>query len=242
MSNHNSTRKSRKPLTAADIQHYQSLNPGVSNATTAVAFGVSDRYIRKLLNAAPALSPVVAPVPASLSAAPCVARSAAPSLRVVSRPSAQVSKVTGPLFPDLPDTRGDGRTYWRCPVCAAFVRSPANLSRRAWDTEQNTLHSHILSSAVASSSVVPVPLPSCSVPVSSSAVPSRYAALPAPVPTSFSVRRVKIYAPTLSQIIIGWLLLYWRVPLAIGVALWLILQSSAALSPFCVPLVCVFGG
>ncbi len=219
-----------RPMATASLDQACIVAFALEHGTSAAArrFGVSDSYVRRLKRSA---------APASLAASPAVA--ARPGLRLVSAPSVPVSRITEAYYAPLVNDVADGRSYWRCPVCHDFVRSPIGARRNDWEEEQKRLHSHrkptpvpAIMSATPAADPAPVPPELTSV---SEAWQSPISPVPPPelaepcsdddagdLPVATVPHESSSRFTAVRDFLLPWLAEYWRVPLAIVVGVLLI--------------------
>jgi hypothetical protein len=138
------------------------------------------------------------------------------------------------VFPDLADDVAHDNTYWRCPVSGELLPVVAGSQRLAWMAERRRLFDRrSIEVAPASSDHDITPTPAltpepdfvalgCDIALIEPAAP----AVALPLVTVHNLPCVNVDAPAVDwSWLSGWMALYWRVPLALAVALLLIIAS-----------------
>ncbi len=173
--------------------------------------------------------------------------------RVALSSSARLTASGGSMFPDLGDDVAGSSTYWRCPVTHELLPVVPGSRRLEWMHEREALHarlrffpaasvevsdplSEFLSASLCPSEPTPEPTPEPAfVALESDIEPTEPAALPRvlPVVSEHNQRLpvVEVNAPRVDWLAVSvwlssWMAEYWRVPLALGVVVLLILASQ----------------
>jgi hypothetical protein len=144
------------------------------------------------------------------------------------------------VFPDLADDVAHDNTYWRCPVSGELLPVVPGSQRLGWMAERRRLFDRRSIEVVSASSdhdITPTPEPTSEpafVALERDIEPTEPAAL-SPVPLVLSEHNqrlpvVEVNAPrvdwsAVSVWLSSWMAEYWRVPLALAVALFLIIVS-----------------
>ncbi len=217
---------------SSDVAAFRAAGNSVSS--TASHFGVSERAVYKACQAH-------------------TARLRRGVARVASSSSARLTAVGSSMFPDLGDDVGGSSTYWRCPVTHELLPVVPGSRRLEWMREREALHARLrcspapavevsdplsdfLSASLSVSEPTPEPTPEPAfVALESDIEPTELAALP-PVLAVVSehnqrlpvveVNAVGVDWSAVSAWLSSWMAEYWRVPLAIAIALFLILVSQ----------------
>jgi hypothetical protein len=153
------------------------------------------------------------------------------------------------MFPDLGDDVAGSSTYWRCPVTQELLPVVPGSRRLEWMREREQLHarlrcfsapvvevsdplSEFLSASLSPSEPTPEPTPEPAfVALESDIEPSEPAALLLVLPViaehnqRLSVNTFGVDWAVIGGFLLTWMIEYWRVPLALVVALVLILAS-----------------
>ncbi len=188
---------------------------GHSVASTASHFGISERAVYKACQAQ-------------------AARLRRGVGRLTSSSSARLGVVGGSVFPDLADDVAHDNTYWRCPVSGELLPVVPGSQRLGWMAERRRLFDRrsievapvssddeILATPV----LTPVPMFDA---LQSDIAPIEPAApvVALPVVASHNLPRVNVDLPGVDWSWFStWMVEYWRVPLALAVALVLIMAS-----------------
>jgi hypothetical protein len=206
---------------------------GHSVASTASHFGISERAVYKSCQAH-------------------AARLRRGVARVASSSSARLTAAGSSMFPDLGDDVAGSSTYWRCPVTHELLPVVAGSRRLEWMREREGLHARLcssparavemsdplsdfLSAPLSPSEPTPEPTPEpVFVALESDIEPIELAVLPPVVPVVaehnqrlpvVEVNALCVDWSAVSVWLSSWMAEYWRVPLALVVALLLILVS-----------------
>ncbi len=212
---------------SSDVAAFRAAGNSVSS--TASHFGVSERAVYKACQAH-------------------AARLRRGVARVASSSSVRLTAAGSSMFPDLGNDVAGSSTYWRCPVTHDLLPVVPGSRRLEWMREREALHARLRSAPPA---VVEVSDPlsdflsaslSRSEPTPERAFvalerdiePTEPAALP-PVLLVVSEHNqrlpvVEVNAPRVDWLAVSvwlssWMVEYWRVPLALAVALFLIIVS-----------------
>jgi hypothetical protein len=188
---------------------------GHSVASTASHFGISERAVYKSCQAH-------------------AARLRRGVGRVALSSSARLAAAGGSVFPDLADDVAHDNTYWRCPVSGELLPVVPGSQRLGWMAERRRLFDRRSIEVTPTSSdyditLTPVLTPEldfvaleCDIAPIEPVAP----AVALPLVTPHNLSRVNVDPPGLDWSWLStWMLEYWRVPLALGVALLLIIVS-----------------
>jgi hypothetical protein len=216
---------------SSDVAAFRAAGNSVSS--TASHFGVSERAVYKACQAH-------------------AARLRRGVARVASSSSARLTAAGGSMFGELADDVAHDNTYWRCPITHELLPVVPGSRRLEWMGDREALHarlrsappavvevsaplSELLSDLLSSSEPTPEPIPEpVFVALESDIEPTECAALPPvlPVVSEHNQRLpvVEVNAPRVDwSAVFAWLFTwmaeYWRVPLALAVALFLIIVS-----------------
>ncbi len=216
---------------SSDVSAFRAAGHSVSS--TAAHFGISERAVYKACQAQ-------------------AARLRRGVARVASSSSARLTSSTGSGFADLADDRAGDNTYWRCPVTHELLPVVPGSRRLEWMREREQLHARLrvspavavevsdplsdfLSASLYPSEPTPEPTPEpVFLALESDIEPTEPAALPLVLPVmSEHNQRLPVVEVNASRVdwsaatawLSTWMAEYWRVPLALAVALFLIIVS-----------------
>lgn len=216
---------------SSDVAAFRAAGNSVSS--TASHFGISERAVYKACQAQ----------------ATRLRRGVA---RVASSTSARLTGSTGSGFADLADDRAGDNTYWRCPVTHELLPVVPGSRRFEWMREREALHARLRVSPAPAvevsdplseflSASLPTPEPTSEpipepgfMALESDIEPTEPAVLPPVLPVVaehnqrlpvVEVNAPRVDWPAVSAWLSGWVAEYWRVPLALAIALLLILAS-----------------
>ncbi len=189
---------------------------GHSVSSTASHFGISDRAVYKACQAQAA------------RLRRGVARVALPS-------STRLIAAGGSVFGGLADDVARDNTFWLCPVTHELLPVVPGSRRLSWMQERHDVYARLRSAsgapveiALPESACVVTPEPEAFIALESVIAPIEPAALPAnlPVVALHNLARVNVDAPGVDwSWLSSWIIEYWRVPLAVVVAVLLVALS-----------------
>jgi hypothetical protein len=213
---------------SSDVAAFRAAGNSVNS--TATHFGISERAVYKSCQAH-------------------AARLRRGVARVASSSSARLTAAGGSMFPDLGDDVAGSSTYWRCPVTHELLPVVPGSRRLEWMHEREGVHarlrfspavsvevsdplSEFLSASLPTPEPTPEPIPEpVFMALESDIEPTEPVALLPVLPVvaehnkGLSVNTFGVDWVTIGVFLSGWLAEYWRVPLALVVALLLILVS-----------------
>jgi hypothetical protein len=204
---------------SSDVAAFRAAGNSVSS--TASHFGVSERAVYKACQAH-------------------AARLRRGVVRVASSSSARLIASGGSTFPDLGDDVAGSSTYWRCPVTHELLPVVPGSRRLEWMHEREGLHarlhfspgvsvevSHPLSEFLSASLPTPELTPAPAFVALESGIEPIEPVAPAvalPVVAQHNMRLPVVDVPGIDWSWVStWMVEYWRVPLALAVALFLII-------------------
>jgi hypothetical protein len=192
---------------------------GHSVASTAAHFGISERAVYKSCQAH-------------------AARLRRGVVRVASSSSARLAAAGGSVFPDLADDVAHDNTYWRCPVAGELVPVVPGSQRLGWMAERRRLFDRRSIEVTPASSddepvvverelvATPEPLAFMALECDIAVCEPAASAVALPLVTVHNLPRVNVDARGVDwSWLSSWMAEYWRVPLALVVALLLIAVS-----------------
>jgi hypothetical protein len=188
---------------------------GHSVASTAAHFGISERAVYKSCQAH-------------------AARLRRGVVRVASSSSARLAAAGGSVFPDLADDVAHDNTYWRCPVSGELLPVVPGSQRLGWMAERRRVfdrRSIEVAPASSDHDVTATPVLTSEpefVALECDIAPIELVApaVALPVVTVHNLPRVNVDASGVDWSWLStWMAEYWRVPLALAVALLLIIAS-----------------
>ncbi len=188
---------------------------GHSVASTASHFGISERAVYKACQAQ-------------------AARLRRGVARVASSSSARLAAAGGSVFPDLADDVAHDNTYWRCPVSGELLPVVPGSQRLGWMAERRRVFDRRSIEVAPASSDYDITLTSALTPepdfvaLGCDIAPIEPAApvVALPLVTVHNLPCVNVDPPGVDWSWLSiWMAEYWRVPLALAVALLLILVS-----------------
>ncbi len=213
---------------SSDVAAFRAAGNSVSS--TASHFGISERAVYKACQAQ-------------------AARLRRGVARVASSSSVRLAAAGGSMFGELADDVAHDNTYWRCPVTHELLPVVPGSRRLEWMREREAFHarlrsappaavevsaplSELLSDLLSSSEPTPEPTPEPTFEALESDIEPTEpvaAALVLPIVAQHN-KRLSVNPPGLDWLafgsfLLGWLVEYWRVPLALVIALLLILVS-----------------
>lgn len=154
-----------------------------------------------------------------------------------------VVQACAPVFPQLPDDAAGDSTYWRCPVTAELLPVVPGVRRHAWIAERKALRERLRLAPDVAGDVAQIGGEACADAVGVAAAPgvtpvtvfeaseSESAGEPVPAPPvdppTIALHKVAVpvlvsTVPGVMDLLADWLLLYWRVPVALALALLLV--------------------
>jgi hypothetical protein len=194
---------------SSDISAFRA--SGHSVASTASHFGISERAVYKSCQAH-------------------AARLRRGVGRVASSSSARLVAAGGAMFGDLADDVAHDNTYWRCPVTHELLPVVPGSRRLQWMSERESLHARLRVPPVVPVEVpLPEPTPEpvfvaleCDIEPIEPAAPAAVL----PVVPRHNQRLPVVDVPSIDWSWLStWMAEYWRVPLALAVAVLLIIAS-----------------
>jgi hypothetical protein len=213
---------------SSDVAAFRAAGNSVSS--TASHFGISERAVYKACQAQ-------------------AARLRRGVARVASSSSARLAAAGGSMFGELADDVAHDNTYWRCPVTHELLPVVPGSRRLQWMNERRSLHtrlrsappavvevsaplSELLSDLLSSSEPTPEPTPEPTFEALESDIePTEPVAAAVALPIvaqhnkRLSVNPSRVDWSAVTAWLSTWMAEYWRVPLALAVALLLILVS-----------------